>query len=62
MDPVLNELYASALSFVPYLIAAYALMWVVLFAYIIYSHRGLAKTEKHITALEEAINQLQRKS
>ncbi len=62
MDPVQAEIYSTVLTAAPFVIAAYALMWVVLFIYIFYSNRSLKKTEQHLAALEEAVDQLQRKS
>jgi len=62
MDPVLQLIYDSALTAAPYVIAAYALMWLVLLIYIIYSNRSLSKTEKQLAALEEAIGQLKKDS
>ena len=62
MDPVQAEIYASVLTAAPYVIVAYALLWVVLFVYVIYSSRSLNKTEKQLLALEEAIEQLERKA
>ena len=61
MDPILAEIYSTVLTAAPFVIAAYALMWVVMFIFIIYSNRGLSKTEKQLAALEEAIAQLENK-
>jgi Flp pilus assembly protein TadB len=61
MDPILAEIYSTVLTGAPYVIGAYALLWVMLLIYIIVSHRGLKKTEKQLAALEEAISQLERK-
>jgi len=62
MDPVWSEIYSAVLTAAPYVIIAYALMWIVLFIFIIYSTRSLGKTEKQLVALEEAIEQLKLKS
>jgi len=62
MDPIQAEIYSTVLTAAPYVIAAYALMWAVMLIYIIYSHRSLNKTEKQLAALEEAIEQLERKT
>ena len=62
MDPVLELIYSAALTAAPYVIAAYALMWVVLLIYIIFSHSSLKKTEKQLAALTEAIEQLESKA
>jgi len=62
MDPVLELIYSAALTAAPYVITAYALMWVILLIYIIFSHSSLKKTEKQLAALSEAIEQLEPKS
>jgi len=62
MDPVLELIYSSALTAAPFVIAAYALMWVVMLVYIIFSHMSLSKTEKQLAALAEAIEQLESKA
>ncbi|MCL2530272.1 MAG: hypothetical protein FWE41_08120 [Coriobacteriia bacterium] len=62
MDPILEVIYSTVLSSAPYLIAAYALMWAVMLIYIIYSNRSLSNTEKQLSALEEAITQLESKA
>jgi len=60
MDPI--EVYASILPAVPYVLAAYALLWVILIIYVIISSVNLKKTQKQLAALEEALEQLERKS
>ena len=62
MDPIQAEIYSTVLTAAPYVIAAYALMWVVLLIYIIFSNRSLSNTKKQLVALEEAIEQLERKA
>ena len=42
----------------PFIIAAYALMWAVLLIYVLVSISGLKKTEKQIAVLEEAVAEL----
>ncbi len=61
MDPIQAEIYSTVLDSAPYVIAAYALIWVILLVYIIISSRSLKKTEQQIAALEEAIEQLERR-
>ena len=61
MDPIQAEIYSTVLTAAPYVIAAYVLMWAVLLVYIIYSNRSLKNTGKQLAALEEALEQLQRK-
>jgi CcmD family protein len=55
MDPILAEIYSTVLDAAPYVIAAYALMWLVLLLYIVFTSRSLKAVEKQVVALEEAI-------
>jgi hypothetical protein len=55
MDPILAEIYSTVLTAAPYVIGAYALMWLVLLVYVVITVLGLKKTEKQIAALEEAL-------
>jgi hypothetical protein len=57
MDPILAEIYSTILPAAPYVIAAYALMWLVLFVYILTITLSLKKTERHLAALEEALKE-----
>jgi len=61
MDPMLQQIYEGVAGAAPFVIAAYALMWVVMLIYIIYSNQSLTNTEKQLAALEEAITQLENK-
>lgn len=62
MDPILQEIYSTILDAAPFVIAAYALLFVVLLAYFIFANRSLKKTERDLDALEEAVEQLRQKS
>jgi hypothetical protein len=55
MDPILAEIYSTVLSAAPYVIGAYALMWLVLLVYVLIVTLGLKKTERQIAALAEAL-------
>jgi CcmD family protein len=57
MDPILAEIYSTVLGSAPYVIAAYALLWVVLLAYVLFVSLSLKKTEKQMAALEEALKE-----
>ena len=59
MDPVLAEIYSTVLGAAPYVIAAYALIWLVLLIFVMITFNGLKRTERQIVALEE---QLQKNS
>lgn len=53
MDPILAEIYSTVLDAAPFVIAAYALIFVVLLVYVAIVTSGLRKTEKRLAALEE---------
>ncbi len=55
MNPILQDIYSTILPSAPFIIAAYALVWVVLLVYVAFVVKGLKKTEKEMQALEEAI-------
>ena len=55
MNPILADIYSTIVPSAPYLIAAYALVWVVLLVYVIIVVRGLKKTEAQMAVLEEAL-------
>lgn len=55
MNPVLEEIYSTILPSAPYLIAAYALIWVALLVYVLMIMRGTKRAEKQIALLEEAV-------
>ena len=55
MNPVLTEIYSTVLSGAPYVIAAYAGILFVLFAYVCYVLATLHKSEKKLAALEEHV-------
>ena len=52
MNPVLEEIYSTVIPSMPFIIAAYALIWVVLLVYVFVSMRGMKKTEQQIAVLE----------
>ncbi|WP_455235565.1 hypothetical protein [Senegalimassilia anaerobia] len=58
MNPVLADIYSTVIPSMPFIIAAYALMWAVLLIYVFVSVSGLKKTEKQIAVLEEAVVEL----
>ena len=58
MNPVLADIYSPVIPSMPFIIAAYALMWAVLLIYVFVSIGGLKKTEKQIAVLEEAVAEL----
>jgi len=62
MDPILAEIYSTVLTAAPFVIAAYALMWFVLLAYLLITMLGIKKTERQMAALEEALAEREARS
>lgn len=58
MNPVLAEIYSTVIPSMPFIIAAYALLWAVLLIYVFVSMRGMKKSEQQIAVLEEAVAEL----
>lgn len=61
MDPILEEVYSIIVPSAPYVIAAYVLIWAVLFVFIVVMLRRAKKTQKDIDALNEAIEYRERR-
>ena len=55
MNPILSDIYSTVLPSAPFIIAAYAIVWLALLVYVIFVVRGLKKTEAQMALLEEAI-------
>ena len=55
MNPVLSDIYSTVIPSAPFIIAAYALVWLALLVYVMIVVRGLKKTEAQIAVLEEAV-------
>lgn len=55
MNSVLTEIYSTVLSGAPFVIAAYALVWAVMVAFVIVLAVRFKKVEKQIDVLEEAL-------
>ena len=55
MNPVLADIYSTVIPSAPFIIAAYALVWVALLVYVLIVIRGLKKTEAQMAVLEEAV-------
>lgn len=55
MNPVLADIYSTVIPSMPFLIAAYALIWVALFVYVLIIARGFKKAEAQMAVLEEAL-------
>ncbi|MEF9925538.1 MAG: CcmD family protein [Raoultibacter sp.] len=55
MNAVLAEIYSTILPAAPYVIGAYALIWLALFVYVFFIMRKVHRAEAHMAILEEAI-------
>jgi CcmD family protein len=55
MNPILSDIYSTVIPSAPFIIAAYALVWLALLVYVIVVMRGLKKTEAQIALLEEEV-------
>ena len=53
MNPILEQIYSTILPAAPYVIAAYALIWLALFVYVFIIMRGVKKAEAQMAVLEE---------
>lgn len=55
MNPILADVYSTIIPSAPYLIAAYALLWLALLAYVLVVARGVKRAEARLRVLEEAL-------
>ena len=55
MNTILADIYSTVIPSAPFIIAAYALVWVALLVFVIITVSGLKKTEAQMALLEEAI-------
>lgn len=55
MDPILTEIYRNVVNAVPYVLAAYGLLWLGLFGYIAFVLNRLGGLEKQISVLESTM-------
>lgn len=62
MNPILADIYSTILPSAPYIIAAYALLWVALLVYVLMVFRGTKKAIAQLTLLEEAVADQQAKA
>lgn len=58
MNPVLAEIYSTVIPSAPYIIGAYALIWVALLVYVLMITRGYKKAEAQMAVLEEELAEL----
>ena len=55
MDPVLTEIYSTVIPSAPYIIAAYALLWVALLVYVLMIMRGVKRANERMSLIEEEL-------
>ena len=55
MNSVLQEIYATILPSAPYVIAAYVLVWLAVFIYILFAMRRFKSVESQVNLLERSI-------
>jgi CcmD family protein len=55
MDPVLAEIYSTVLQAAPFVIAAYASIWVVLLGYVLLINAKSVKLQRELQLLEERL-------
>ena len=55
MNPILSDIYSTVLPSAPFIIAAYAILWLALLVYVIKIVLGLKKTETQMAILEETL-------
>lgn len=58
MNSVLAEIYSTIIPSAPYVIAAYALIFLILFVFVFMTVRGLKKTEKEMRLIEERLDEM----
>ena len=55
MNPILADIYSTVIPSMPFIIAAYAIVWLVLLVYVFFIVKGLKKTEAEMAILEEKL-------
>lgn len=58
MNPVLADIYSTVIPAAPFVIAAYAMVWIVLVIYVAMVVGGLRKSEAQIALLEEQFKRI----
>lgn len=61
MNPVLAEIYSTVAPSMPFIIGAYALMWLAILVYMLVITLSYKKAEAQMAVLEEAVAELQAK-
>ena len=61
MNPVLTEIYSTVAPSMPFIIGAYALMWLAILVYMLVIMLSYNKAEAQMAVLEEAVAELKAK-
>jgi CcmD family protein len=61
MNALLEEIYSTIIPSAPYIIAAYALIWVVLLVWVFLQFNKQKKLEQQLLLLEEELDDLKKK-
>ena len=61
MDPILEQVYSTVMNAAPFVIAAYALIWIAILVFAVIMMMRARKTDQDIEALRDAIERLERK-
>lgn len=61
MNPILADIYSTIVPSMPFIIAAYALIWLVLLIYVFIIMRGQKKAENQMAVLEEELSEIKAK-
>lgn len=57
MNSVLEEIYATILPSAPFIIAAYALVWLALFVYVVFAVRRFKNVEAQLALVEQTVSE-----
>ena len=60
MNSVLAEIYSTIIPSAPFVIAAYALIFLILFVFVFVTVKGLKKTEREMRLIEERLDEIGR--
>lgn len=61
MNTLLAEIYSTVIPSAPFIIAAYALLWVLLLVWVFIQFNKGKKLSQQLTLLEEELDELKRK-
>ncbi len=61
MNSLLSSVYSAVLPSAPYVIAAYVLVWVALFAFVAVLARGVRKNERDLARIEAEMEKMREK-